>query len=142
MRRFENWPELLARFLAERNNMPFEWGRNDCTLFAADCVWSLTGIDPVPDLRGTYTTALGAQRAIADVFGSPSLEVATMNMAARWGVEEIPPLMAQRGDVVLHPNDGRPCLAISVGRQCAAPSEAGLAQLTMRPARRAWRTPY
>lgn len=55
-RRYENWPLLLSGFLRERRDMEFIWGKNDCVIFAADCVLRLTGFDPAERWRGSYST--------------------------------------------------------------------------------------
>lgn len=94
--RLENWPSLLADFLADEK--PFEWGARDCSLFAADAVFRITGSDPAKSLRGKYKTEKGAARILKRRGG---LEKVAAKLAADSGMEEIPPLMAQRGDVVL-----------------------------------------
>src|SRR5687768_18469658 len=94
--RLENWPRLLIEFLADEK--PFEWGSRDCSLFAADAVLCITGADPAKSLRGKYKTEKGAARILKRRGG---LEKVAANLAADNRMEEIPPLLAQRGDVVL-----------------------------------------
>lgn len=54
----------MTVFLREAARQPFAWGRADCSLFMADWVQRVRGIDPAAPLRGRYRTALGAARHI------------------------------------------------------------------------------
>jgi hypothetical protein len=62
--RRDNWPDLLSVYIEEKRSEPFAWGSNDCCLFAADWVQIATGHDIAAQWRGSYTTALGARRAL------------------------------------------------------------------------------
>jgi hypothetical protein len=133
MTRFGNWPSRLFDFVAERWEAPFVWGENDCVLFAADAVLAITGGDLAAQHRGTYDSALGAARLLKELGGIESLPVAA-------GLEEVPPLMAQRGDVVLVDQEERgPTLAVVVGEFVAGPGPNGVAYLPASSAVRAWR---
>lgn len=55
MVRVDNWPCHFSNFLRERKGMPFQWGVNDCLMFAADTVKVLIGRDVAGKYRG-YTT--------------------------------------------------------------------------------------
>lgn len=92
--RLENWPGLLEEFIEQSLHAPFEWGARDCCLFAADAVRAMTGEDYAAEFRGRYRSARSAQQVLA-AFGGVS------GIVERTGFEEIAPLMAQRGDVVL-----------------------------------------
>lgn len=114
--RYPDWPERLAQYIDARRHAPFAWGVNDCAMFAADAVVALTGVDPVPSVRGTYDDARGA----ADLID------------AAGGLRELVPLPAktvghaQRGDIVLSDIDGRATLGVCVGADYAAPGDVGL----------------
>lgn len=131
MRR-EDWPERLAGFVDSRRNMDFAYGSNDCALFAADAIREMTGSDPLADLRGRWTTARGAARLLNKMGG---LRAAATSLLG----DEIAPAFAQRGDVVLLPNEGRECLGICTGLVAAAPGATGIVWLPMSAAVAAWR---
>lgn len=136
LKRFEDWPARLARALAEAARRPFAWGSHDCALFAAGVVQALTGTDPAAELRGRYETAAGAARAL----GSGGLAATAEALACAHGMEAIPPLMAQRGDVVLFETEGRDALGVvDLNGRIAAAGEAGLVVLPLSHAKRAWR---
>lgn len=54
-------PDLDA-FLSEAGARPWRWGEADCTMFAADWVRLVTGLDPAERCRGRYATELQARR--------------------------------------------------------------------------------
>jgi hypothetical protein len=94
MTRFEDWPQRLATFLAERQNVPFAWGSNDCLLFCADAIAAQTGADLAELERGSYSTEQGAADMIAS-FGESVADVLTAKLGAAKK-----PGFANRGDVV------------------------------------------
>lgn len=107
LQRFENWPELLAGFLAQHANTPFEWGRQDCALFACDAIHIMTGVDLAESFRLQYQSALGAskqiQKALVGMGGNPfgGLEELALRVCLANGMEEIPVELAGRGDLLL-----------------------------------------
>lgn len=111
--------------------MPFEWGRNDCCLFAADAVLAMTGEDPAASLRG-YSSALAAQRLIDEAGGLQALASQALG-------EPVSQLMAGVGDVVLLTNEGRELLAICNGINAVAPGPDGMVVLDMAAALAAWK---
>lgn len=62
--RLPDWRERLAAFVAARRATPFQWGRADCCLSAADAMLAQTGEDFAAPLRG-YANAFGAARRLA-----------------------------------------------------------------------------
>ena len=136
--RVPDWPERLYAQIEAAKTRPYSWGRHDCALFAADSVLALTGIDPVPDLRGRYDCAFGAARALKRFCGG-GREDAVAIIAGRVDAREVVPALARRGDVALVDNGGRAALAVFLGARLAAPHfQKGLAMLPRACARRAW----
>ena len=129
--RHREWQSSLAELVAQRMAAPFEWGVNDCCIFAADAVRAMTGRDPAADAH-CYSTALEAAQVVRKLGGLAEIA------ATRAGGEEVPPLMARVGDVVLGKLD-RECLGICTGETWHAPSACGLVAAPMSTALRAWR---
>ena len=125
------WRVRFEAALQERMRRPFAWGTHDCCIFAADMVQAQTGVDLAADLRGSYSDAAGAARALATLGG---IEVA----GARAG-EEIPPLHAQVGDIGLVHFDGRDMLAVCSGMHWLTPATRGMGAQPFASASRAWR---
>lgn len=126
-----DWRMRFDALIADRMGRPFVWGVQDCCLFAADCAVIVSGADPACGLRGTYSDAAGALRALASIGG---IEGA----GARFGAP-ILPLMARTGDVGLVPCGDREALAVCASSVWLAPSVAGLAAMPFEAARMAWR---
>lgn len=129
MKRHNDWPERLAAFMDERRAMPFEFGTNDCSTFAADAVAAMTGERlqiPAADSPQAYARLVRDQGTLAE-------------MAEALLGEPIHPAFAQRGDVVLLVMDERETLGVCVGADIAGPGANGLALAPMSMAVSAWR---
>lgn len=116
MRRVDNWPLVLAHFIEARRNQPFEWGVNDCCLFASDWVRACTGTDPADGIRGTYASALSAARVISAHGGMIGL---VQKLGEPLGMNPVHALSASRGDLVIQDNGKGASLGIVLG-PCAA----------------------
>lgn len=109
MKRFEDWPLRLEKFLAEAEQKTFEWGSFDCCLFSCDAVLATTGVDLAAGFRGQYSSELGAAKLLTRYRGVPGV---AWKIAAEHGILEVPVLMAQRGDVVMIDSPLGPTLGI------------------------------
>ena len=135
--RLDNWPSLLAEFLRQRETAAFQYGFRDCSLFAADAVLCMTGIDPARDLRGRYKTELGAARLLKLHGGLPGI---MEKIAQDQGMAEIHPKSAQRGDVVLIGSPLGDALAlIDLSGEVAGQSIHGVTKYPISEVKRAWR---
>ncbi len=133
---------LLAAVAAHRDRA-FAWGTHDCCLFACDVIRDAGGVDYAAPFRGRYRTAAGAARALRR-FAGGGLEAAAEKIAQDNGLEEVPPLMAQRGDFVLVDETAGPApleaaLGVCLGETFVAAGPAGTVTLPLTRARRAWR---
>ena len=131
MKKHQDWQLRFEAFIKERQNLPFAWGANDCTTFAADCVEALTGVKHLPDLRD-YASELQAARLLKKHGGVVGIATAAMG-------QPVNVLQANVGDVVLTESEGRDMLAICNGGTCIAPGPLGLVHLGMDTARLCWR---
>lgn len=130
--RLPDWPQRLAAVMTAAAGRPFEWGAHDCGLFAGACVQAVTGRDPRGPFAGRYTTARQAQRLIQAHGGLAAL-------AGRTFGPEVPPALAQPGDVGLVHWSGKDLLAVWGGNAWHAPGPQGLACVPAAAARRCWR---
>lgn len=87
------WEDALANYIAIKRHEPFEYGVNDCCLFAAGAVIEVTGQDPMPEFRGKYDSLKGSLAVIKEI-GAGTLE-ATLNGK----FPEVAIGHAQRGDL-------------------------------------------
>ena len=91
--RINTWEDALADYIATKRQEPFEYGVNDCSMFAAGAVIAITGEDPIPELRGQYDSLKTSLIAIRDI-GAGTLE-ATIDAK----FSEVAIGHAQRGDL-------------------------------------------
>lgn len=145
MRPFD-WQERMIDAINARRDTPFAWGRHDCALFACDVAQAICGVDFAAGLRGRYATERGAYVALKRFAGpnakNGGLEAAAEKIAANHGCPEVPPLMAQRGDIVLMDSELGAVLGVCVGETIAkAGVETGVEFVPLAAARRAWRVP-
>jgi hypothetical protein len=138
VRRLSNWPGLHARFLSERAALPFEWGKNDCCLFACDGILTTTGLDPAAKIyRGKYHDKLGAARLLRKQGG---VERLAARVCKAHGFKGCPVAMARRADIVLFNMPGVGLtLGICDGARSAFVAEGGLVWYPTLQCRRAWR---
>lgn len=121
-----DWAKTLGNVISESRNKPFEWGVNDCCLFAADCCIAVCGIDPAEPYRGTYTTEIGAKRALSK--GHGSLDSAFDACFAR-----VDAAMAMRGDICMHDTPDGAAMAVRWGGSWWALTPDGAARIDAKP---------
>lgn len=110
MQRRADWRTRLHRYLASCAKREFIWGRFDCATFAADAVEAMTGQDFARDIRGGYTTAVGAQRRLRALGYADVVEMAEAHLPAA--------PRAREGDVIAFEGDLGLALAV-MGRGIA-----------------------
>lgn len=102
MMRVRDWSTRLISLLQERRLMPFEWGKHDCCLFAADAYIALCDKDLASEFRGRYKTELGAYRALKRL-GYESVDDV---LSAKLGEPKATKL-PERGDILLIDYEGQ-----------------------------------
>lgn len=93
--RLSDWRSHLDAYLDEKVRVPFEYGTNDCALFAAGAVLAMTGFDPAESFRGRYHTRAQAYRTLM------SRGYGKVEEIARSFFREIHPSRAQIGDLAV-----------------------------------------
>lgn len=131
MYRRPDWEVRLAAYLEPLRLRAFAWGRHDCCTFAAGAVEAMTGVDPMPEFRGHYTTARGSVRALRRI-GAGTL-AATLDTK----FEPVEPSLAQRGDIIMSSG----LLGICFGAFLIAVGREGDREGLIRIDRAVWATP-
>jgi hypothetical protein len=139
MIRLQDWPARLDAYLSSVAIRPFEWGKHDCVLMALDAAGAQLGFDPAHDIRGKYSTAIGAARRMKDLYGSSRLDQAAKAFAEKWGGLEITPPFARRGDVLMFKTPEGPALGVCSGRNICAAGSNGTITLPLSAAVAGWR---
>lgn len=122
-RRFQNWPVLLAEFVQSHIHSPFEWGKNDCCLFACDWINLATGIDPAANIRGKYDSALSAARVLGEFGG---VQGVAESKCIEHGFPVVNINFSQRGDIVTNLGWTGESLGVCIGAKSAFTGKDGL----------------
>lgn len=99
MSRISGWEKRLNAVVAKHEALPSDWGISDCFVIPDDAVEALTGAVMYPTARG-YRTEVGAAKALR------RHGFANVREAFSVRFSEIPPVMAQRGDIGVIERDG------------------------------------
>lgn len=91
--RISAWEDALVNYISAKRHEPFEYGVNDCCLFAAGAVEAITGQDPIPELRGQYDSLKTSLKVIKEI-GAGTLEATIDAKFPEVGIGH-----AQRGDL-------------------------------------------
>lgn len=128
--RLPGWETRLAVEIDAARLKPFAWGSHDCATWAFDVRRALTGEDAAHAWRGLYSTAKGAQRWLRRQ-GWADYEAGARAILG----EPVPPLTAQRGDIVLVEG----AFGVCAGAVAMCLGETGLTERPMTDATLAWR---
>lgn len=118
---------ILADYIISKLNTPFEWGKNDCVLFASGWVKEFTGKDHLEGL-GTWSDKKSAH---AEIKRAGGLEKALDDRFDR-----IHPNFAIDGDLALLDN----CVCLFSGIYVIGPGKDGIKRNNRLLAAIAWRT--
>jgi len=126
--RISNWESALAAYLISKKNEPFEYGLNDCCLFAAGAVEAITGENPIPEFIGAYDSLKTSIKALKTI-GAGTLE---NTMDAKF--TEIQIGYAQTGDLAFH--DGS--IGVIIDGDALFVSDDGLVRISRDKWAKAW----
>lgn len=130
--RSERWEMALSEYLKEMKDVPFEWGRNDCILFAAKGFERLTGKNHYAEYLG-YSTEEEAKKILESNGGFDGI------IGKHIGPSKKDWRKAKRGDVCLMKIPHITCgIVDDSGRFVAVPSEKGLVRRPLSDAWRVW----
>jgi hypothetical protein len=134
------WPEALAAHVDAMRDLPWCWGKRDCVSFARGAVLAVGGPDLGEGWAGAYSDEAGAGDLML-TFGR-NLEAAVERVCRSAGLQEVSPLLAQRGDLVVivdpHLTANLAVAAVCIGAYGATFIRRGFVRLPMRAAVRAW----
>ena len=123
----------LVDYLKAQQNVTFQWGVNDCCLFASAGVLATTGFDPMQQWRGKYTTETGAMRLLKK-HGGGSVKAAFTHVFG----ELKPRLNARCGDLALVDTELGDAVGIVHACRVWVMSPTGLTNLPISQAKGIW----
>lgn len=118
--RLSNWEMRLSDYVISKKREPFEYGVNDCCLFASGAVEAVTGENPIPEFIGAYDSLKTSIKALKTI-GAGTLE---KTMDAKFS--EIPIGYAQTGDLAFH--DGS--IGVIIDADALFVSDGGLVRIS------------
>lgn len=134
MKRRIDWQRRLNEYLVKVSGKTFRYGRFDCCIFISGAVKAMTGVDPMKEFRGQYTSRETALQALRDI-GSGTLY---NTMRAKFG-NPVPAVLGKRGDIAYH--DGN--LGIINGRHALLLTDKEFLMVSIRtPGMKAFRVPF
>lgn len=131
--RKDTWESDFGNWLESVRRRPFEWGKFDCALMAAECAEVITGTHPEPDLVGAYYTPWGAFKILHGEDG--------LSAMCDKHYKRVPVPLAWRGDIVLGQFNRKETLMINTGADYLVMTTEGprLAERYSIQATTAWR---
>lgn len=127
--RLPDWRPRLVAYLGAVRTRPFAYGQHDCALFAAGAVTAMTAVDLSDGYRDRYKS-LKAGLKLAGI--SP------VDLVRR-AFDEVPPALAQVGDIAVIGQVGVPALGIFDGETILVLREDGLGRMPRAAATLAFR---
>ena len=127
------WRADLLAYLSESARADFRVGKNDCALFAAGAIKTITGEDLARGWRGKYRSLKKGKALLKKQGFNDLAELAAHHF------EEIPPLMAQVGDVAIVEGDDDLALGIVQGASVWVRMPSGIGSVSLTEVKRAFR---
>ena len=122
MTRVKHWPDRLEDIIAAYQGGVFIWGVRDCFRLTMDVAKALTGADPYADLE-PYDSEMGAARRLVE------RGFASLGDALAAVMPEVPPALAQRGDVGVVDEAGTDAGVVVIGTDVVGMSQRGLTRV-------------
>ena len=132
----KDWQHRLTAYLSSIHRLPFEAGKLDCAIFTAGAVLAMTGVDHAKGWRGKYRSLAKGLKALEKAGHADHVALAASLYP------EVPPIMAQEGDIAVVPSDGVDdveALGIVQGHSIYVMSRGGLVLVPLTAATRAFR---
>lgn len=126
MDRLPDWHSRIFALIADYQSLPFQWGQNDCAIWAGRVIEAVTGEDFYSAFVGKYSTKIGGFRVFKKATGHKShIHYIQANFTA------VQPSFAQVGDLGLVATDDGQAVALIAGEFLIAVGEHGLERLPL-----------
>lgn len=101
MIRNPDWVSSYLSYMDFYSTQPYRYGTHDCFISPCNIVLDMAGVDLAYDLRD-YTE----EYAVGVLFDNDGVSSILEQKALEHNIPEIPPMMAQRGDIVIGKREG------------------------------------
>lgn len=141
-----DWKTDLINYIDKAKSTKFCWDKHNCVTFIMDWILLTAKIDPMESFRKRFKTQRGAYRVMKSTLPEGSnedvLEGAISRRMEICGFEEIKPVMAQNGDVMLSTDEeGNMCCSIMHAGKPWGLQPEGVVFADADNVHRAWRIP-
>lgn len=119
MTRVPGWEAALVSVIQHHAGLPFTWGSSDCLDLSADSAAACLGDDLLKKFR-RYTTERGAAKVLVEE------GLANVGEVLASVFPEIPPSLAQRGDIGVILRDGSLSAGVFTSFGFASKAEQGV----------------
>ena len=135
MKKLPNWQCMFDNFV-ERNNLPFEWGKNDCCKFSNALIYEITGENLIPKSLKWHDEK-SAMKAIESYGGD--IEKSIEKACNKKGVGEINKAFMTCGDLVVYKQVDSFLVGMCNGFGILTPTDNGINVVANELAHRVWR---
>ena len=94
-----DWKTKFSDHLLSVKDNRFKWGKQDCCMFAANCIQNICGVDILEEYRGQYSTEDEAQVFIDEKGGT--LSKFLTQVCRKYKLSKVHPKKAQNGSLCL-----------------------------------------
>ena len=134
MQRLIDWQSRLFKPIADHEQVPFEYGRHDCAIWAGKIVQAITGEDFYSSYVGKYKTLKGGFRHFKKSTNFPShIHYILANF------DKVPVSMGRVGDLALIETPEGPAVAVMAGQFVIALNQYGLVRIDLDQAKAIFR---
>lgn len=131
--RIEGWQNKFWEAMDEARHSSFEWGANDCVLFAAKMATAISDRDYVSEARSAFTWSSISEAAVLTRNGLRGPIESVLGPMQPWT------LLGQGDLVLIRDDEGRESLVVHDGAQLIGKHERGIQPIPMRCALGGWK---
>lgn len=138
MKKLQDWVSRFEKVVLDAENKEFDWVEHNCFTFASQCFEAITG----QSLVAEAPKITSKRKALSIMSKYDGIEGCLLAVAEIFGLAEVSPLFAKRGDPVLVELDGEQLFATVdlTGRGVLVIRDDGLGliRLELSEIKRAW----
>jgi hypothetical protein len=140
LRKLPDWVQRFEQVVLDAENKEFDWVEHNCFTFASSCFEAITGRSWL--VNQPKITSKRKALSIMAKYSKDGVEGSMEKLAGRFGMAEVPPGLAKRGDPVLLECQGEDLFATIdlTGRGVLAIRDdgQGLIRMNISEIKRAW----
>lgn len=129
----DGWQDKFWAAMDEARRTPFEWGENDCVLFAARMATAISDRDYLSEARSAFAWSSVREAAVLTANGLRGHVESVLGPMQPWTT------LGQGDLVLIRDDEGRESLVVHDGCQLIGKHERGIQPIPMRCALGGWK---